>query len=365
MDTGCYNVDMIKTDFLEITHEMIALVSEVDTFKGAWRAVDLLAPDSLHKLRRVATIESVGSSTRIEGSKLTDQEVEKLLGRIGAKSFVTRDEQEVAGYADVMETVFNHHAAIPITESYIKQLHGMLLKYSEKDARHRGSYKSLSNGVEAFDADGKSVGVVFETSTPFDTPRHMEELVAWIKEAQESKLLHPLMIVGVFIVVFLAIHPFQDGNGRLSRVLTTLLLLKAGYEYVPYSSMETVIEANKDSYYMALRRTQGTLKADRPNWSPWLTFFLNALKKQKQRLEEKVEHERLLRASMPIWATQILSLAQQNQQITVLDVANASQTSRDTVKKRLGILVKAGRLWAQGRGRGAFYMLPLREKKDP
>ena len=349
--------DMLRTESLTITSEMLSLIAEIDEFKGAWRALGRLAPERLRQLRTVATIESVGSSTRIEGAKLTDREVEEMLGRVKAQSFATRDEQEVAGYAEVMETVFSNFGSIPITENYLKQLHAMLLKHSGKDERHRGSYKTLSNQVEAFDAEGKSLGVIFETTTPFDTPREMENLVGWYKVAIEEKTLHPLNTVAVFVVVFLAIHPFQDGNGRLSRILTTLLLLKAGYAYVPYSSLESVVEQNKEGYYLALRRTQGTLKTTATDWEPWTTFFLRSLRQQKRNLEAKVEREKIMRAAMPELSITILDLATQHGQISVGDVVRATNAPRATIKKRLAELVKAGHLRPPGRGRAARYSL--------
>jgi hypothetical protein len=173
-----------------------------------------------------------------------------------------------------METVFQSWQEIPFSENHIKQLHRDLLRYSEKDDRHRGEYKKLSNSVAAFDDSGKQVGIVFETASPFDTPRLMAELVAWLAEAHELQRLHPLLMIGIFTEVFLEIHPFQDGNGRLSRILTTLLLLKAGYAYVSYSSLESMIENSKEGYYLALCQTQGTIRSEAPNWQPWLTFFL-------------------------------------------------------------------------------------------
>ena len=236
---------MLTIDTLQITPEFLTLIAEIDEFKGAWRAFGTLAPERLNALRRVATIESIGSSTRIEGSKLSDREVERLLSNLQIQSFATRDEQEVAGYAKVMETVFQSWADIPVTENHIRQLHRDLLSYSDKDDYHRGAYKTTSNSVAAFDEAGQQIGVVFETATPFDTPRLMAELVAWLNEARTLGRLHPLLVIGVFIVVFLEIHPFQDGNGRLSRILTAILLLQAGYAYVPYSSLESVIEHSK------------------------------------------------------------------------------------------------------------------------
>ena len=244
----------------------------------------------------MATIESIGSSTRIEGSRLSDREVEKLLSNLEIKKFDTRDEQEVAGYAGVMETVFHSFLDISITENHIRQLHRDLLRHSGKDDRHRGEYKKMPNSVAAFDETGKQIGIVFETATPFDTPRLMSELVAWLKDARADGRLHPLMIAAVFVVVFLAIHPFQDGNGRLSRVLTTLLLLQAGYAYVPYSSLESIIENSKEGYYLALRQTQGTIRSKAPDWQPWLMFFMRAMQHQKRNLAVKVEREKIVMA---------------------------------------------------------------------
>src|SRR6266849_7034242 len=273
--------------------------------RGVGRWMESLAPEKLTSLRRIATIESVGSSTRIEGAKLSDREVEMLLSGVKAKSFASRDEQEVAGYADAMDMVFESFESIAITENHIKQLHGVLLKYSSKDQEHRGHYKKVPNHVEAFGPDGKSLGVVFETATPFETPAWMkEELVDWFNESVSEETHHPLILIGIFIVVFLAIHPFKDGNGRFSRVLTTLLLLRAGYGYVPYSSMESVIEANKDNYYLALRRTQQTIRKEEQNWEAWLVFFLKTMAKQKDNLAAKVKEEQVLRASLPALSRQ-------------------------------------------------------------
>jgi len=204
---------------LIITPELLRIISELDEFNGGWKAQNSNNPESLTQLRHVATIESIGSSTRIEGSKLSDNEIESLLGQVGKQSFAHRDEQEVIGYAEVMETVFENFQHISISENYIKQLHISLLRHASKDERHRGEYKKHSNSVEAFDVSGKSLGVVFETTSAFDTPQQMQDLVYWVRESLEDKSYHPLIVIAVFNVVFLAIHPFQDGNGRLSRVL--------------------------------------------------------------------------------------------------------------------------------------------------
>ena len=346
---------ILNTETLKITPETLALISEVDEFKGAWTALGTLAPERLSALRRVATIESIGSSTRIEGAKLSDRDVEQLLSNLEIKKFDTRDEQEVAGYADVMETTYAHWESIDLTENHIKQFHRDLLKYSEKDARHRGEYKTNPNHVSAFDADGKEIGVVFETATPFDTPRLMGELVEWTNTAFREKQLHPLLTIGICTVVFLEIHPFQDGNGRLSRVLTTLLLLRAGYAYVPYSSLESVIEQSKESYYMALRRTQGTIRTNSPDWEPWLTYFLRALQQQKRRLEKKIERERIMVSALPELSLKILELVKEQGRITIAEVVTLTGANRNTAKKHLRDLVAANHLIQHGIGKGTWY----------
>ena len=349
-------VGMFTTHTLTITPEILSLIARIDEFKGAWRGFGTLAPERLQALRRVATIESIGSSTRIEGSKLSDQQVSELLSRLSMKSFATRDEQEVAGYAEVMELVFSSFEHIPFTENHVQQLHRDLLVYSDKDAWHRGAYKTTPNNVSAFDADGREIGVVFATATPFDAPRLMVELVAWYR-ARDDAELHPLLAIAIFAVVFLEIHPFQDGNGRLSRVLTTLMLLQAGYAYVPYSSLESIIEQNKQGYYLALRQTQGTIRTDSPNWHPWVLFFLRSLTSQVSRLREKVEHEKIVLASLPELSLRILELVRARGRISVAEATALTSANRNTVKVHLRRLMDAGHIAQQGAGRGVWYAL--------
>lgn len=354
---GCIIGSMFCTDTLQITPEILRLIARIDEFKGAWRALGTLAPDRLSALRRVATIESIGSSTRIEGSKLTDREVENLLSNLAIQSFETRDEQEVAGYAELMDLVFSSWRDIPFNENHVKQLHQILLRHSEKDARHRGQYKTSSNSVAAFDENGAQIGIVFETASPFDTPRLMAELVAWVNDERDKAQLHPLLIIAIFVVAFLEIHPFQDGNGRLSRFLTTLLLIQVGYAYVPYSSLESVIELNKEAYYLALRQTQGSIRTDAPNWQPWLVFFLRSLAEQVRRLEKKVEREKIVLATLPDLSLQIVEFAREHGRVTIGDAIKLTGVSRNTLKQHFRNLVEHGHLNQQGGGRGVWYEL--------
>lgn len=352
-----------------IPKEITNLIGELDEFKGRWATTQALAPDRLAALRQVATIESVGSSTRIEGVKLTNSEVEALLRGVKTYSFKSRDEQEVAGYAELMEMIFVSFKDIPFSESQIKQLHSILLKYSTKDDRHRGDYKKFANSVEAFGPDGKSKGVIFLTAAPFDTPALMTELIEWINTQIIRKELHPLLVIAVFVVVFLHIHPFQDGNGRLSRALTTLLLLQLGYSYVPYSSFERVIEENKDSYYLALRRGQTELeeinaktksktktKIKPGGVNDWLEFFLKSMQKQKVALEAKMKDE-LAAIKMPRLSLQIIELIKSRGATSIGEAVAATGANRNTVKLHFKNLVNDGHLEKEGVGRGMRYRI--------
>ena len=348
----------MKEPKITVGQDLLQLIAEIDEFKGKWHALKTMSPERLQRLRKVATIESVGSSTRIEGAKLGDAQVATLLANLTSTSFKTRDEQEVAGYAEAMDLVFQAHEDLHLTENHIRQLHQQLLRHSSKDERHRGEYKTLPNHVVAKDAQGRDIGVVFETTTPFETPREMEELVKWTAKAFDETSMHPLLIIAVFSVVFLAIHPFQDGNGRLSRILITLMLLRAGYDYVPYVSLESVVEENKDLYYNALHRTQTTLKKDLPDWQPWLGFFLRCLKIQKTNLAVKVEQEKALSdAELPLLSVKIIELLKQHDRLGIAQIVDMSGANQNTLKVRLRELVNARRIRRHGKARATWYSL--------
>ena len=343
-----------------IPSDIVNLISEIDEFKGRWAALKNIAPDRLSFLRKVATIASIGSSTRIEGARLTDAQVEELLSNIGRHSFRSRDEEEVGGYADAMNCVFDSFAEIPITENHLKQLHGILLKYSSKDTRHKGEYKKLPNNVEALDAGGKSIGIVFETATPFNTPFYMSDLLAWYKRESTERNFHPLLVIAAFIVHFLAIHPFQDGNGRLSRILTTLALLRKGYLYVPYCSLESIIEENKDRYYLALRRAQTSFTKNPATagagMEEWVRYFLRTLQKQKNILEKRLEQEKLLSLTeLPALSGAIVRHAAVRGKVTISGMVKFTKSNRNTIKKHLKDLVAKGALRKHGVGKGTWY----------
>jgi Fic family protein len=277
-------MDMVHTLKLSIDWSLISILSKIDRYDAEWRTIEKKERRSLKQLKSVATVRSVGASTRIEGSKMSDQEVDVLLKDLKIEKLIDRDSQEVAGYFDVLDTISESYDSIPITENSIKSLHNQLLKYSEKDAWHKGAYKQLSNSVEATLPDG-SKQIVFKTTPPgIETEEAMRSLINWYNSDNET---HALVKTSVFCYEFVSIHPFQDGNGRLSRLLSTLLLLKHGYKWIQYVSFEHEIEHRKLAYYRVLRNCQ----SQRPNEeiNEWIRFFFEALSNIQSQLKAKLE----------------------------------------------------------------------------
>jgi len=332
----------------------LKLIGEIDEFKGRWNAVANLSPEQLVELKSVATIQSIGSSTRIEGAKLSDLEIKNLLTGLNLKKLSSRDEQEVAGYADAVNSIFTGFNDTNLTEETIKKLHRRLLQFSEKDKDHAGEYKTRHNHIEAFDKDGKSLGVVFETVAPDRTAQQMTQLIDQFHTELKEDIHHPLLIISMFTVHFLTIHPFDDGNGRLSRILTNLLLLKAGYSYVPYCSLEKIVEDNKDRYYIALNEAQKTLFTDNENIHTWTSFFLSILHQQVETLTAKIEEQDAM-SDIPPLSRDILTIARSRGSLTVSDTVKATGGNRNTVKVHIQQLEARGLLTQHGEGKGTWY----------
>ena len=268
------------------------LISQIDELKGRWIGGANLSPQILNRLRRSVLVTSTGASTRIEGSNYSDEEVERLMRGLSVQKLKDRDAQEVRGYYEVLKTVFDSYTDIPFSESMVLHLHNQLLKYSDKDERHKGQYKNVENRVTMKDQSGKELGILFNTTPAYLTPKATQELIAWANDALQAKESHPLIIIAGFVVEFLKIHPFQDGNGRLSRVLTNLLLLQTGYEYVPYVSHEKLIEDSKVDYYVALRKSQITFGTSSESITAWTEYFLGVLLNQAKQAIALLSAER-------------------------------------------------------------------------
>ncbi|MDP3957214.1 MAG: Fic family protein [bacterium] len=335
---------------------ILSKIAEIDEIKGRWTEGVNLSPQLLGRLKKSVLITSSGASTRIEGAKLSDEDVEKFIQGLHMSKFRDRDKQEVQGYYELLENVFNAWKTIPLSENSIKHLHNELLKYAEKDVRHKGDYKKIENDVAMFDADGKAIGIVFETTPAYLAPKQTGELVAWTRVALEEKKYHPLLIIGSFIVEFLKIHPFQDGNGRLSRILTNLLLLKSGYGFVPYVSHEKIVEDNKSAYYLALRKSQKTLGGKHAEITVWLEYFLMVVGKQARMAIEMLSTEKIETLLSPkqlvIW-NYMLSV----DETTAGEIVKRTRVLRPTVNQALTRLLDMKKIQRIGMGRTTRYRI--------
>lgn len=345
-----------KLEFTGVIYQqIISHLSIIDRFKGNWEIIELKDSKYLKELRKIATIESIGSSTRIEGATLTDEEVEKLLKSVKITKLTTREQQEVIGYYETLQIILDNYQDIHLSERYIHQLHGVLLKHSGKDQSHKGKYKTLSNQVVASYPDGTQ-RTIFKTTDPAITGKEMEELLLWTSERFEKADLHPVMITAAFVYEFLSIHPYQDGNGRLSRLLTTLLLMQKGYEFVQYVSFEHVIEERKDDYYRALMDGQKNRYKKTEKIDKWVLFFLDCLVTVIKRLEVKYEQYSKLKKDLNERQQEVLSFIRKQKKVQIREVEEAfKQHSRNTLKKDLTYLVNEGLIFKTGTLKGTRY----------
>jgi len=336
--------------------EIWSKIARIDELKGQWIAGAQISSQVLGRLKRSVLITSTGASTRIEGARLSDEDVEKLMRGIDIQKFTDRDKQEVKGYYEMLENVFNSWKSLKFSESTIKHFHKELLKYVKKDEDHRGDYKKRENQVQMINAAGESIGILFDTTPAYLSPKQMQELVEWTGEVVAEKKYHPLLIVASFLVEFLQIHPFQDGNGRLSRVLTNLLLLKEGYLYMPYVSHEKIIEDNKPEYYLALRQSQKTFKTGNETIIPWLDFFLTIFLKQSEMaidLLSKENIERLLtQKQLAVW-----NYLQKVDSSTPREISEQTKVAYPTVRQAIDKLLRLKKIERIGQGRSTSYTL--------
>lgn len=337
--------------------QILKLISFIDSFKGKWNIVEQRENVYLKELRKIATIESIGSSTRIEGAQLTNEEIKQLLDNMEITKLKTRDQQEVIGYYDVLEIIYESYSEIPISKSYIQQLHQRLLKYSTKDDRHRGNYKNLSNKVVANYPDGTQK-IIFNTTEPHLVDSEMTDLIEWTNEQLEINEIHPLVIIALFIYEFLSIHPFQDGNGRLSRLLTNLLLLKSDYQFIQYVSFENLIEQKKKAYYEALMDGQKDRYNDAERINSWILFFLSSLETLIERLEQKYDVFKSKGGYLNDRQKMIKSFIEKNQPIKISNLSKAfTEITIHTLKKDLQYLKTEQIIDSIGKNKGTIYII--------
>lgn len=349
-------VKFLPQDWMALTNEL----SQLDRFDASWKAIERREQRTLNQLKSIATVRSVGASTRIEGSSMSDKEVQVLIDNLEISTLTERDQQEVIGYWETLNLIAESYSDIPVVESSIKHLHNTLMKHSTKDGYHRGDYKITSNAVEATEKSGTKT-IIFQTTPPgWATKDAMSKLVEWYNEDAKT---NSLIKAAIFVYEFLSIHPFQDGNGRLSRLLATLLLLKGGYSWIQYVSFEHEIESRKAEYYKILMQCQ----RDRPgeDATNWVMFFLECLKNIQSQLLLKI-NEKERRESVGVREQSIYNYVENHPGSSSGDIAKNLAIPNPTVKKILAELVNNRNLVVHGAGRGTKYSIALTDliKRD-
>ena len=334
---------------IKISNQLILKLAKIDELKGKWQGVFDLNPKFLRQLKKSVIITSSASSTRIEGSEMTDVQVEKFLRGFKQRKPKNRDEEEVVGYADLLGRIFDNYGKLKINESSILQFHKILLAFSKKDKDHRGKYKNRDNTVAIIVGD-KIKKILFKPTPPYLVKKEMDDLFEWQKEKKDE--LHPLIIIANFIFEFLAIHPFIDGNGRLSRALTNLMMLQAGYDFIPYVSLEEIIENRQSEYYLFLRKTQKNHKTKKADISPWLEFFMEIIMEQAQRALKLLDNNINLLSELQEKVYNEFSV---KKELSVSDIQKKTKISLATIKQAVAKLTELNMIKKIGQGRAVRY----------
>jgi Fic family protein len=308
----------IHTLILDLDMKLMTELSKIDRFDASWATIEKREGHSLKQLKSIATVRSVGASTRIEGSRMTDDEVAVLIEKLSISKLEERDQQEVMGYFEALDTISENHKSIGISESQIKTLHKILMLHGEKDSW-------LPNQ----DA--------------------MMQLFDWYHSDSETI---PLIKAALFVYEFLSIHPFQDGNGRLSRLLGSLLLLKNGYSWIQYVSFEHEIESRKSEYYKVLMQTQQNRPGE--NVTAWLTFFISCLINIQEQLLTKLEESKT-EQNVSQREKRIIFFIQNHPGCGSGEIAKKLDMALPTVKKSLQELIANGILTREGQGKATVY----------
>ena len=333
-----------------LTPEITALLSAIHEFKGKQELYLNAKPDVLNALMEVAKVQSTTSSNRIEGISTTDVRMRELMSQKTIPR--NRNEQEIAGYRDVLKTIHESHDFISITPNILLQLHRDL--YSKLPQGIGGHWKLNDNVIEETDATGNT-SVRFRPASAVETPAAMDSLCAAYRRAVDEARFDPLMLIPMFIFDFLCIHPFHDGNGRMSRLLTLLLLYRSGFLVGKYISVEMLIEESKSDYYEALQASSINWHENGCDMSPYVKYTLGIILKAYRELESRVE--RLVSARMSK-ADRIRAVVNETLgKVTKRDIlVKCPDISTSMVELTLKALLDEGVIRKIGNGRASAYV---------
>jgi len=338
-----------------LDHEILNLVAPLDEFKGRWHSVARQVPDrQLATLASRATVESVGSSTRMDGARMPDPEVDRFLFGPDPRPPTTADERAAAGYAEALEMVYDAVGGETLDTDFVRRLHGAVTWYSDTAGAERWEYRKASLRVRAYDAGGRPAGTLFNASPPARIRTQMEDLVRWGSRYLDSDEFHPLLVAASFMARLSIIHPFTEASGRLARLLATWMLMRSGYSHLPYASFERVLEERRSSHHRVLGRAVRTGENGRTGLGEWVVFFLRSLTAQRDELLRRIEGQHR-KTRLPELSVKLIDLAREVGRLTMSHALDQTGANRNTIKVHLRQLVAQGRLLRHGGGRGTWY----------
>jgi len=327
----------------------------MDHFGGQWSANPGLPVERLARLEEAARIHSTGSSCRLAGLHISDTDVAGLLC---GEAVPLRDSVEILGYAAAMTSAFPGSERL-VTVDDVRALHHVLLGNDEHSDWRTGPLHR-----EGFDASGKATGLVFPTLPPRLVEKKADELLTWLEFELRSGEQHAILIIGTFYLYFLAISPFERGNGRMARLLIGHLLRRAGYGFIPYASVEREIEESRNDYQQTLLSSQTRMWSDEADLRAWLEFFLQVLDRHRERVEAKLVLEREVRDFPPLQRA-ILEAVREHGDVDAGLLIKATGANRNTLKDNLRRLVQHGMLEKTGQRRGTRYRMASGEPARP
>lgn len=341
--------DYSKNIHCTIDNEILSYIAKIHEYKGKQELYVRQKKDKLEKLVEIAKVQSTESSNKIEGIVSTNTRIKQLVADKTTPR--NRDEKEIMGYRDVLNIIHENFEYIPITPSYILQLHNYLYKYS--DSSFGGKFKNFQNYIVANHQDGSSE-VLFTPLSPMETPIAMEWLCETFNKAIEEEKIEPLLLIPAFIKDFLCIHPFNDGNGRMSRLLTTLLLYRSGFFVGKYISLEKKIERTKDVYYQVLQESSKNWHEDSNDNTPFTKYLLGTILAAYRDFEDRLSliDEKLLSSEMVEKACK-----GRIGKFTKSDIMEECPSiGKSSVENALKSLVEQGKIERLGSGKATFYV---------
>ncbi len=342
------NFDYSKLKDVKWDNEIVGLVAQIHEYKGRQALFLKQKPATLEKLVEIARIQSTEASNKIEGIVTTATRIKQLCDQKTTPR--NRDEEEISGYRDALALIHESYEYIPIKSSYILQLHQVLYRYSQRDIG--GRFKNTQNYITEIRENGEQV-VRFVPLEPFETPMAVEAICESFNSETDACEVDPLILISAFITDFLCIHPFNDGNGRMSRLLTTLLLYRAGYVVGRYVSLESKIEKTKECYYEALEKSDINWNSEENDITPFIKYMLGVVLAAYRDFEERVTLVEGKASAIELVRNAVNNTIGKFTKSDIMELVPS--VGKTSVENSLKTLIDEGVIGREGKGKATFY----------